>query len=150
MFMLYRHGLSDLRLLGVWRYLRRPKKMSIMPSLFLKVKNTMKTKDIHIGSMIEQKVKEKGIKISVFAKAIYCNRSNVYSIFRRKSIDTEQLVLISKVLNFDFIKLYFENESEPVQLQKKYIVVLETDELKIGELEAYKRVKVIECWSVSK
>ena len=116
--------------------------------------DTMKNKDIHIGSIIEQKVKEKGIKISVFAEAIHCNRTNVYSIFRRKSIDTEQLFLISKVLNVDFTKLYFEDENEDesdhIQSQKKYIVILETDQLKIEELESDKRVKLVKWWQVSK
>jgi predicted transcriptional regulator len=47
-----------------------------------------------------------GIKLSEFAKRINTSARNVYSIFARKEIKTDQLLKISEVLNFDFFSLY--------------------------------------------
>ncbi len=46
----------------------------------------------------------KGITVTEFAKRINKSRENVYSIFTRKSIDTNLLSKISEVLEFDFYK----------------------------------------------
>ena len=84
----------------------------------------------HAGEIIKQKVKECGIKITDFAKAIHCNRNNVYSIFRRKSIDIELLLLISKVLQYDFINEIYCKHSE----DEKYLVLIETDKQQLEQI----------------
>lgn len=61
---------------------------------------------LHIGKEIEQKYKESGIKLSEFAKRISTTTRNVYDIFERSEIKTDQLERISKVLNFNFFTLY--------------------------------------------
>ncbi len=61
---------------------------------------------INIGRMIEQVLREQGRSVSWFAKQIYCERTNVYSIFQRSSLDTELLLRISKVLSYDFFEIY--------------------------------------------
>ena len=60
-------------------------------------------KNIYIGPIIKQKVIESGMTITEFADRINCERSSVYYIFKQKSIDTERLLKISEVLNFDFL-----------------------------------------------
>ena len=40
------------------------------------------------------------------AKQLYCDRTNVYKIFHKASIDCELLLKISIVLNYDFFKIY--------------------------------------------
>ncbi len=60
-------------------------------------------KEIHIGSIIKKKFEESELTIKDFAAMIYCDRTTVYDIFKRKSIDVERLVRISLVLNYDFI-----------------------------------------------
>ena len=62
--------------------------------------------DIYIGEKIEQLFNERKINISQFAKAIRSSRTNVYNIFKAKSIDTDKLVLISKVLDYPFLEEY--------------------------------------------
>jgi len=52
-------------------------------------------------------MEERKISISQFAKAIRCSRANVYNIFSAKSIDTDRLILISNVLDYDFLGEYF-------------------------------------------
>ena len=63
---------------------------------------------IHIGKSIEKVLREQGRSVSWFAKQICCERTNVYSIFNRDSIDTGLLMRISIVLSHDFFKEYRE------------------------------------------
>jgi hypothetical protein len=55
-----------------------------------------------IGEMIEQELKRQERSVTWFADKLMCERSNVYDIFKRKSIDTELLARISTVLNTNF------------------------------------------------
>ncbi len=63
-------------------------------------------KMIHIGEAIKQELIQQERSISWFARKLYCDRSNVYDIFKRKSIDTELLLRISIILNRNFFALY--------------------------------------------
>ena len=85
-------------------------------------------KGIYIGAIIEQKFLESGMSIQEFSVKILRDRTTVYDIFKRKTLDTERLILISQALNFDFInEVYFEKETIPEKPQKKFIA-LEIDE----------------------
>lgn len=61
---------------------------------------------IHIGKIIKEKFDEQGLSVSWFAKELCCDRTNIYSIFKRESIDTSLLVKISTILKHDFFKYY--------------------------------------------
>ncbi len=61
--------------------------------------------EIHIGKLILDKLKEKGIRKSEFARRINKSRQNVQDIFKRQSLDTDLLADVSKVLNFDFFQV---------------------------------------------
>lgn len=63
-------------------------------------------KRFHIGSIIEAKFREKGWQVKRFAGELCTDRSNVYKIFRRQSIDTELLLKISIILGHDFFREY--------------------------------------------
>ena len=69
-----------------------------------------KYQDIHIGKLIKQKLKEKKFSVSLFAKTIQCSRTNVYHIFKSKSIDTDKLIHISSVLNYGFLEEYLKKD----------------------------------------
>jgi transcriptional regulator with XRE-family HTH domain len=62
--------------------------------------------EINIGQQIKQVFETKGISVTEFAKRINKSRENIYSIFSRKTIDTGLLLSISRVLDYDFFKLY--------------------------------------------
>lgn len=62
--------------------------------------------NIHIGNLIQEKVKEKNISVVNFAKMLNCDRTNIYRIYNRKSIDVELLERISINLKTDFFKIY--------------------------------------------
>lgn len=65
-------------------------------------------KDVHIGSLIQQELNYQRRTVNWFAKGIYCEKSNVYKMFKRKSIDLAQLMKISEVLNHNFLKDCYE------------------------------------------
>lgn len=67
--------------------------------------------EVHIGRVIEKKYQDSGMKLSEFAKRINTSSRNVYSIFARKEIKTDQLIKICEVLNFDFFALYVDPAS---------------------------------------
>ena len=60
-----------------------------------------------IGKLIQKRLKERGMSNAEFARRINTHVRNVYDIFRRKSIDTDLLVTIGSVLDYDFFKYYF-------------------------------------------
>ncbi|MFY7669392.1 MAG: helix-turn-helix domain-containing protein [Crocinitomicaceae bacterium] len=62
--------------------------------------------EIHIGQKIKEVFDTKGISVTEFARRINKSRENMYSIFSRKTIDTGLLLAISRVLEFDFFRLY--------------------------------------------
>lgn len=65
-------------------------------------------KDVHIGQLIQDELNRQGRTVNWFAKGIYCEKSNVYKMFKRKSIDLAQLMKISEVLNHNFLKDCYE------------------------------------------
>ncbi|MBQ8958281.1 MAG: transcriptional regulator [Bacteroidales bacterium] len=58
---------------------------------------------LHIGQMIKAVFDESGMSISEFARQIHLERTTVYSIFERPSIDSIQLAKISLVLKHNFL-----------------------------------------------
>ena len=84
-------------------------------------------KNIHIGSIIKQKLEENPMTIKEFSDRINCDRTTVYDIFKRKSIDVERLIKISQVLNFDFINEIYYKQSTPIVPTTIYIAI-EVDE----------------------
>lgn len=66
----------------------------------------MTTSKIHIGYLIQQQLKEQGRSVTWFAHRLNYDRSNVYKIFSKQHIDTDLLLTISKVLNYNFFNNY--------------------------------------------
>lgn len=64
---------------------------------------------VHIGMQIEQELRRQGRSVSWFARALYCDRTNVYKLFRKQSLDTELLLRISLVLSCDFFRFYTDS-----------------------------------------
>jgi len=62
--------------------------------------------ELHIGKEIEKVYQQSGMKLSEFAKRVSTSPRNIYSIFARKEIKTDQLQKICEVLNFDFFSLF--------------------------------------------
>ena len=74
-----------------------------MIPLFVYKSNQTKPKDmLHIGEAIQELMKRQGKTSTWLAQALCCDRTNVYNIYRRSSLDTLLLRRISKVLHHDF------------------------------------------------
>ena len=63
---------------------------------------------IHIGNLIYNALKEEGRSASWLAKKIHCERSNIYKIFEKASIDASLLLKISLALKTNFFVYYFD------------------------------------------
>ena len=93
-----------------------------------------------IGAQIRGVIEERGMTVTEFASRINKSRENAYSIFNRKTIDTNLLQLISEVLDFDFFKQMspsyqqLEAELEKVKaensLLKDYNALLKEQQIK--------------------
>lgn len=86
------------------KLLHRKFKIGMNCSLILNnnFRNNMKP----IGICIEEVVATKGIKQAFFADQINTSERNSYNIFKKESIDTDKLMTICKVLNYDFFSLF--------------------------------------------
>ena len=82
---------------------------------------------VAIGKKIEEVLKDRNMSVTEFAKKINTNRNNVYDIFKRKSIDTELLQKISKILAYNFFELFINpKESDKILVEKNVIANLES------------------------
>ena len=63
---------------------------------------------IHIGSLIEQELRRQDRSVTWFARELRCDRTNIYKVFKKKSIDTKLLEDISVILQHNFFLDYAE------------------------------------------
>ncbi|MBQ9077540.1 MAG: XRE family transcriptional regulator [Muribaculaceae bacterium] len=64
-----------------------------------------------IGSLIKEELQRQERSVSWFARKLSCDRSNIYRLFQKRSIDTDLLIRISSILDRDF----FSEISETIQ-----------------------------------
>lgn len=67
---------------------------------------------IHIGSIIEEVIREQGRSPSWIAKELCCDRTNIYNILKRESVDTNLLLKLSSILNYNFFQHFTESLTE--------------------------------------
>jgi hypothetical protein len=65
-------------------------------------------KDIPIGELVLNKLKEDKLTVAWLAKKIYTDPSNLRKKLKKDSMHTSTLTLISKVLQFNFFQYYNE------------------------------------------
>lgn len=76
---------------------------------------------IHIGSLIEARIKALGMTKAEFGRRINTTRQNVNTILRKHSLDAELLQRISLVLKYDFFKYYSITTDEEVATKEPEI-----------------------------
>ena len=76
----------------------------------LKLNEDIGLKTVHIGEKIAQRIKQLGINKSEFARRLGILQQRVNTIVEKDSIDTSRLMQISQILEFNFFKLYGEEE----------------------------------------
>ena len=55
-----------------------------------------------IGFLIKEELERQERSISWFARKLSCDRSNVYRLFQKESVDTRLLMRVSSLLKHDF------------------------------------------------
>lgn len=108
---------------------------------------------IHIGIIIKDELCRQNIPVSLLAKKINRSRNVIYDIFKRKSIDTELLTEIGKVLNCDFFSLYsaqsdfsgthlkrFNNEYMESCYAEKLAVIVKQNQILENEIIYLKKI----------
>lgn len=66
---------------------------------------------IHIGKLIEEELHHQERSVTWFAKKLCCDRTNIYKIFQKSSVDTELLLRISTILHCNFFRYYSQELS---------------------------------------
>ncbi|MBQ8889880.1 MAG: XRE family transcriptional regulator [Bacteroidaceae bacterium] len=70
---------------------------------------------VHIGKLIEEELRKQERSVTWFAKQLCCERTNVYSIFKRESIDTQLLYRISLILKKNFFYHTYEEIEKQIR-----------------------------------
>lgn len=65
-----------------------------------------------IGQLIKSELLKQERSVAWFSRKIHLDRSNVYRLFQKNSIDTDLLRRISQVLGRDFFALYSDELAE--------------------------------------
>ena len=104
----------------VWDEQKRFLRLScilFIPYLYSLVREPVSVEEsgMHIGNLIKQQLEEQGRSVVWFARKLSYSRTNVYKIFEKPSIDTNLLLRISSILNYDFFKHYTEYFKEMEQ-----------------------------------
>ena len=63
----------------------------------------MVNNNVHIGQLIKSVFDESGMTVSELARQLRCERTNVYTIFKRRTVDVELLAMLSEILNHNFL-----------------------------------------------
>lgn len=62
--------------------------------------------ELHIGQLIKQELVRQGRSNKWLAEQIHCNPHSISKIFQKRIMDTQQLFLISRALQYDFFAYY--------------------------------------------
>jgi len=100
--------------------------------------------NIHIGSIIKAKASERGISETRLAQMIHCSCSTMNDIYRRTSINTEQLRKISEVLEYNFFTEIYGKYIDSVLPHKQHFgtitIVIDDDEVCIEQKNGISKI----------
>ena len=69
----------------------------------------MNFKEIHIGSLINQLVTERGMETSRICNFMKCTEEEIQDMFTQDSLSTNIILKWSKLLEYDFFRLYSQH-----------------------------------------
>jgi hypothetical protein len=127
----------------------------------------MNFKEIHIGTLINQAITESGIETSRICNFLNCTEEEVQQMFQAKGLDTEVLLRWSKLLEYDFFRVYTqhlilyappssENKNTTVKISlpqfrkniyTKEIIEFILEQINTGEMT---KIQVIERYGIPK
>ena len=80
----------------------------------------MELKTIHLGNMVKRELKAQGRTVVWLARTINMERSSIYKMFERNTLDVGLLIRISLVMDHDF----FQDISDKIRNNYDEIVEL--------------------------
>jgi transcriptional regulator with XRE-family HTH domain len=86
---------------------------------------------MEIGKKIKAVIEQKGMTTSEFARRLCTTNQNAHDIFKRTSIDTEQLERIGAILEHDFFQYYVKPSSlltDQTKSKTRVLVEVEIDD----------------------
>lgn len=66
-------------------------------------------KKINVGKLVKQRVSDSGIEMSRICNFFKCSESEVKKMYQSKSLDSELLLKWSKLLEYDFFRIYSQH-----------------------------------------
>ena len=69
----------------------------------------MNFKEILLGQMIEKRITESGIELSRICNFFKCTEEEISEMYKAKNLDTDILLKWSKLLEYDFFRLYTQH-----------------------------------------
>ena len=88
-------------MLDVWAWKPEAQARNKFHAFFMQ---SSQMESLHIGNMIRAELKAQGRTVTWFAQAIHTDRTNVYKILSKDTIDLQLLIRISKLLHRDFLQ----------------------------------------------
>lgn len=88
-------------------------------------------KNIHIGTIIRETVDKKGMPIAEFARRLNKTKGGAYYIFEQSGINTDLLVEIGEVLEYDFFQHFTTGTRSAYaggKSRRRVSVLIEVDE----------------------
>ena len=70
---------------------------------------------MHIGNILRERLKNDGKSVVWLARELGCHRTNVYYLFDKYSIVSQQLHLISIIMHYNFLDLYCEDTERKIR-----------------------------------
>lgn len=94
----------------------------------------MEREKIHIGNLIRIKVSQRDMTLQELADAIGISKQRLNGWLKKDDISVKTLFTISKVLDYDFIRLFNQIDESN---NKKMIIQIEVNESKQQEILNY-------------
>jgi hypothetical protein len=87
---------------------------------------------VHIGKIIAQKAKDKELGATALAKKINTTPQNMYTIYKRQTIDTGLLLKLSEALQYNFF-IHYEKDKTMIGIAYSETERLEKEITKLKE-----------------
>ncbi len=71
--------------------------------------------EVHIGEIIRRQLAQRKLTGTWLAEKMSLDRTTIYKIFRKKSIDSDLLLRISLAVGYDFFEIYDNCYNNQVQ-----------------------------------
>jgi plasmid maintenance system antidote protein VapI len=75
--------------------------------------------EIHIGRIIQARVKADGRSVQWLARQLHCTRSNIYKLYDKPAIATDLLWQLAQLLQVDFFAYYSNSLKDSVITQNR-------------------------------